>query len=192
VSTSGGNTDGVGRPTPIHVNAIITRVAEITGETDVRVVGIDGPDNYRYKVKVYAFLPVTATKSNAEDMAITLMNTLPTDPSVSELFVDPVVQASVQLGTATCTDKERNNGETDVDCGRGGSSLCGLCELDKKCRDAGDCISGNCVLGEAQGKRDYYCSEYVPPETDKSNAGTVTEYGMGMVLVLLAMIVYQA
>lgn len=52
----------------------------------------------------------------------------------------------------TCTDKTRNNDESDVDCG---GSLCSGCDLSKSCHSGEDCKSGICSKGRCSSS----CSE---------------------------------
>ena len=47
----------------------------------------------------------------------------------------------------TCTDGKHNGSETDVDCG---GPDCPGCAASKKCKQAGDCISGVCTGGVCQ------------------------------------------
>jgi hypothetical protein len=56
----------------------------------------------------------------------------------------PSKVCNVQTGVCqapACTDGTQNAVETDIDCG---GTTCGKCDIDKKCKVAGDCQSGVC------------------------------------------------
>lgn len=46
-------------------------------------------------------------------------------------------------GECSCSDGERGEGETDIDCGGG----CGPCELGAACVRSADCVNASCVAG---------------------------------------------
>lgn len=69
--------------------------------------------------------------------------------------------------TETCSDKVKNQDETDVDCG---GSKCGKCEVPQACKAAADCKSGICTGGKC---------EAAPTCTDTVLNGTETDVDCG-------------
>lgn len=57
----------------------------------------------------------------------------------------------VAESTETCTDGEKNQDESDVDCG---GAICSACEADQGCTQASDCASGNCDMSSGVCKAD--------------------------------------
>ncbi|HEU5075770.1 MAG TPA: hypothetical protein VFU02_16370 [Polyangiaceae bacterium] len=57
-----------------------------------------------------------------------------------------------------CKDRQPSAYETDVDCG----GVCGPCEVEQSCRDAGDCTSGLCQANVCK-ERIYEAGTPIPP-----------------------------
>ncbi|WAS94274.1 fibrinogen-like YCDxxxxGGGW domain-containing protein [Nannocystis punicea] len=95
--------------------------------------------------------PAVQGNTDTEDPTDTSSSGEPdTATGVTEPTTTNSVMTSDTLSTSTtdapegCADGEKNNEETDVDCGGG---TCGPCDSDAACVDNSDCKSGNCDAG---------------------------------------------
>lgn len=67
----------------------------------------------------------------------------PSDPPAAAAAPEPTMPDPEPVAEETCADGERNQDETDVDCG----GSCGACATGDSCSKASDCASGFCTAG---------------------------------------------